>query len=367
MSHRKILFILHLPPPVHGASMMGQYIHDSHLINEKFDCRYINLSASENVDEVGKLSLRKIGFLFVNLCEVIRSVVVERPELCYLTPTSGGWGFLRDFVMVKALRVLRVNVILHFHNKASKEWVEKKRHFPFVQAFFKGVKIILLSEELYPERAPFINKEAVFFCPNGIPSVAPLENSLRLQNDKVHFLFLSNMMEGKGVFVLLEACSVLRSQGIDFQCDFVGGWKDVNESDFNEMIAKYGLQNHIKVHGAKYGEDKVYFLQRADVFVFPTHYHGETFGLVLLEAMDYSLPCISTDNGAIKTVVKDGETGFCVEQKNVLELAQKMSWMIDHRDERLEMGRNGKRRYDQNFTLEHFEKRMMSILEDCYK
>ena len=27
-----ILFILHMPPPVHGASMVGQYIHDSHVI-----------------------------------------------------------------------------------------------------------------------------------------------------------------------------------------------------------------------------------------------------------------------------------------------------------------------------------------------
>ena len=30
----KVLFIMHMPPPVHGAAMMGQYIHDSKLINE---------------------------------------------------------------------------------------------------------------------------------------------------------------------------------------------------------------------------------------------------------------------------------------------------------------------------------------------
>ena len=38
----KVLFIMHMPPPVHGASMMGQYIHDSKLISESFECRYIN-------------------------------------------------------------------------------------------------------------------------------------------------------------------------------------------------------------------------------------------------------------------------------------------------------------------------------------
>ena len=34
----KILFIMHMPPPVHGAAMVGQYIHDSKLINRELDC-----------------------------------------------------------------------------------------------------------------------------------------------------------------------------------------------------------------------------------------------------------------------------------------------------------------------------------------
>ena len=38
----KILFVMYMPPPVHGAAMVGQYIHDSKLINREFDCHYIN-------------------------------------------------------------------------------------------------------------------------------------------------------------------------------------------------------------------------------------------------------------------------------------------------------------------------------------
>ena len=36
----KILFIMHMPPPVHGASMMGKYIHDSKLINRHWQKIY---------------------------------------------------------------------------------------------------------------------------------------------------------------------------------------------------------------------------------------------------------------------------------------------------------------------------------------
>ena len=45
---------MHMPPPVHGASMMGKYIHDSKLIDQTFDCRYINLTLAKDLSDIGK-------------------------------------------------------------------------------------------------------------------------------------------------------------------------------------------------------------------------------------------------------------------------------------------------------------------------
>ena len=47
-------------PPVHGAAMMGKYIHDSKLINESFDCHYINLTTAKNLEDIGHFRLGKI-------------------------------------------------------------------------------------------------------------------------------------------------------------------------------------------------------------------------------------------------------------------------------------------------------------------
>ena len=58
----KILFIAPLPPPVHGSAMVSQYIKDSKLVNEQFDCDFVNLSTSRCMNEgdpVGR-SLKKI-------------------------------------------------------------------------------------------------------------------------------------------------------------------------------------------------------------------------------------------------------------------------------------------------------------------
>ena len=60
MSERpKILFCMHLPPPVHGASVVGKQIYDSQLIKESFDCVYLNPAASETVDAIGHFSLER--------------------------------------------------------------------------------------------------------------------------------------------------------------------------------------------------------------------------------------------------------------------------------------------------------------------
>ena len=56
-----ILFILHLPPPVHGAAMVGQYIHDSELLNSEFEARFINLTTASGMGDIGRFKGKKIS------------------------------------------------------------------------------------------------------------------------------------------------------------------------------------------------------------------------------------------------------------------------------------------------------------------
>ena len=53
----KILFVLHLPPPVHGAATVGLQVKNSTIVNEAFSCEYINLGTSVTIEEIGKRKL----------------------------------------------------------------------------------------------------------------------------------------------------------------------------------------------------------------------------------------------------------------------------------------------------------------------
>lgn len=60
----KILFVVPLPPPVHGSTVMCNYIKESQLINDEFDCDYVNLSVSRNMEEVHRFMWVKIWRFF---------------------------------------------------------------------------------------------------------------------------------------------------------------------------------------------------------------------------------------------------------------------------------------------------------------
>lgn len=171
------------------------------------------------------------------------------------------------------------------------------------------------------------------------------------------------MMEEKGVWTLVDACRVLKDKGLCFECHFVGKWSDISEESFKNKVCELNLRDSIFAHGAKYGMEKDAFFDKADVFVFPTYYHNECFPLVLLEAMQQGLPCISTTEGGISDIIDDGKTGFLIEKRNSVALAACIELLLCDRTLCRKMGENAKQKFLGQFTLDCFEDKMKGILE----
>lgn len=171
------------------------------------------------------------------------------------------------------------------------------------------------------------------------------------------------MMKEKGVWDLLEACKQLSLKNYEFHCDFVGKWNDIDKQTFDYKIKEYKLEKNTTAHGPKYGNNKQYFFERANIFVFPTYYHNECFPLVLLEAMEYGLPCISTNEGGIPEIILDGKNGFLVNKKSPDELFNKISFLIENPKICNEMGDFCKQYFSNKFTLESFNEKFISIIK----
>jgi len=358
---KKILFIFHLPPPIHGSSMVGKYIKDSEIINNTFNSKYINLTTSKKIDEIGKKPLLKVKRYIGILFSVFKALTQFKPEVVYLAITAKGVGFYKDFPIAILAKLWGKKLVLHYHNKGV---INRQQnlidHFMY-RSLFKNTKVILLSESLYYDVKKYVKKNDVFYCPNGVPTIK--FTKVKTKKSKVsQLLFLSNLIESKGVFILLDALKLLKKQNIKFQCNFVGGEGNITDEIFRSRLNELQLNENVSYLGKKYDRQKYYIFEQSDIFIFPTFYHNECFPLVLLESMQFGLPAISCNEGAISDIIEDGKTGFVIEKKNSEILAEKIKWLIDHPNYAKIIGDNATEKFYKNYTLDIFERRLKKIL-----
>lgn len=369
----KILFIMHMPPPVHGASMVGQYIHDSELINSSFDCHYVNLAVATRLDEIGKGGWNKVKGVLKKLMEVRKAVKTVKPDLVYITPNSAGAPFYKDFITVMMLKIMGRKIVMHFHNKGvttrQNRWLDNWLY----RRYFKGVKLILLAEALYEDVKRYVKREDVFVCPNAIPAISNANGVTVNSNHVPHILWLTNIMKTKGIMEYLSALKILKDKGVTFKADFVGGLtKEMSGEEFDEALAAMGLKGCCAYFGPKYGDDKYVFFRQADVFVLPSY--TEAFPVSILEAMQFALPVVASNVGGVSAEVEDGVNGYLIGGKqpvmlntfrpNPREIAEKIETLLTDSALRQRMGEAGREKFEKEFTLEVFEKRMAEILRE---
>lgn len=363
MSERKrILFILHMPPPVHGAAVVGKMIHESRLIDDAFDCRFINLATASGLEDIGKFRLNKISRFTSLLKHIRREIKSFSPDLIYITPNSAGAAFYKDWLTVRMLKRTGTPVVAHFHNKGVARNSNSAIKRALYKSFFHNLNVIQLSERLFSDIEKFADPCRVHFCPNGIADSAP-QPTERAENTPPRILFISNLLVNKGILTLLDALKTVNDRGYDFRCDIAGAETfEIDRNRINEEIKSRQLDNKAIYHGAAYGDDKERLLNNADMFVFPTF--NEAFPLVCLEAMSHRLPVISTDEGGIPDMVSDNQTGFICQKQDSAQLADRIINLLSAKDLRKEMGQNGRKRFENQFTITAFEQKMHDTLHN---
>lgn len=367
---------MHMPPPIHGASAVGQYIKESPLINETFDCHYINITTAKNMEDIGKGGLDKVMLFFQKVWKVNGAIRRIRPSIIYMTPCTTGGPFFKDNLMLGFARLTsslfsrQSRFVIHLHNKGVQTMQEDWKYNVLYRHFFDKARVILLGESLYHDVSKYVKREDVLICPNGIPEVA-LSNETKVVNDVPRVLWLSHIMLTKGLIEFLDALHILKNRGVGFVADLVGGITgEISQAEFEDEVELRGLSDIVEYHGNKFGRRKEEYLRNADVFVLPSY--TEAFPLTVLEAMQFALPVVASNVGGISSQVVDGANGLLLGgdtpimrntfRPDPVELADKLEQLLRDGDLRRRMGQEGRRRFEANFTLPAFEQNFKQAL-----
>jgi len=364
---RSLLAIMQLPPPVHGVTMMNEAVLASEGVRRLFHVEVLPLRFAASMADLGHVSARKFLLAGTVALRLIAKCTRARPDLAYLTLVPVGFAYYRDLLLVAVLKLYRVPMVFHLHGKGIRSAAGARLSRRLYRWTFKDARVIHLSPLLYSDISEFVPPERCYFLPNGIADAAArLAPAARAaEAGPPHVVFLSNMKLEKGPIVLLRALLLLQERGIEFRASFAGVWVgDSCALQFSLLLEDRRLREAVRYVGAKYGAEKERLLQSADLFVFPTFHPPECFPLVILEAMSFALPIVTTAEGAIPDMVEDGVNGFLVPQRDAEALADRLAVLLTSRETRVRMGAKSRQKFEQRFRMETFESNITRIFRD---
>ncbi len=168
----------------------------------------------------------------------------------------------------------------------------------------------------------------------------------------------------KGLSILLQAMPEVIRQVPAVELKVIGHGS--GRQEYEKQSARLGIAEHVKFLGARFGLDIVADYQSAAVFTLPTL--NDSYPLVIPEAMATGLPVVSTNVGAIPSIITDQEDGYIIEPGNVSQLAEKLVFLLHNKKVANKMGMSGRKkavndmRWDEKAAQLHRE--LSLILKD---
>lgn len=183
-------------------------------------------------------------------------------------------------------------------------------------------------------------------------------NNCNVKKDFYRITYIGRLVEVKGVHLLIEAVSQLVNEGYSLYVEIIGDgeWRSILE----QKVKEYQLENNIKFEGVQRDISK--FLEKTDIFVYPSICE-EVFGISIVEAMAYEIPCIVNQVGGIPEIVVDQYNGFITESKTGKSIAEAIKKIINlYESEKIDIIRKNCRNTALNFDIN----KTIQNLSSCY-
>ncbi len=346
-----------------GATLMNQYVRGSTLLNKEFTIDSIEISYNENVHELGKLNTSKLLLFIKYILSILYKLITFKPVLVYFQLSTTGSAVYRDIILVFLCKLFNKRILFHLHGKGLESFCNKNNfNKRLITKVFQNENIICLSKLVQHdiEKCYFNNP---YIVSNGLKIIDDhFIKPKHYINQHPILLYYSNFSKSKGLTVFINSLHLLKSENVKYQAFIVGRESDLSLKDVEEMIIVNDLKKEVKIFMDPKGVNKYDFFNQADIFIFPSQF--EAFGIVVLEAMQFSLPVIASHEGSLPEIIDDGITGLLFEKDDPNMLALKIKLLISDNKLIRDLGKNGRQKFLSKYTYEIFEKNICHVFND---
>jgi colanic acid/amylovoran biosynthesis glycosyltransferase len=178
-------------------------------------------------------------------------------------------------------------------------------------------------------------------------------------------LGVGRLVEKKGFHVLIEACRLLKEQDVSVECQIVGGGPQ--EVRLRELIKQHGVTDCVQLVGPQPQERVRALMQHAAMFVLPcvVAHDNDQDGIpvVLMEAMAFERPVISTPLSGIPELVQDNVNGLLVTSGSAPELAGAIRRVLEDGALARRLGEVGRQTVAAEFNVERSAQQLAKLFQ----
>ena len=335
-------------------------------LRNEFHLTHIRMDFSGSISEAGKFAWLKIFRLFKLIRQTISALRQHPGAILYYPPASPQlMPVLRDILFHSLVRPFAGKVVFHFHASGLGDYLRAR---PLLARLArKGLfqpDVAILQGTTSRRDDQVLGARQVWVVPNGRD--VPLRSSAgRAEHHRPVVLYVGIHVREKGIFDLLEIARRCREAGVDAEFRTVGEWYWEHEQrEWENRMASLGLGDRVTWAGLRRGDELWNEYAGADLFIFPTFYEWETMGLVLVEAMAYSLPIVASCWTGPADVVEDGRTGCLCPPRDTAAFAAAVARLCGDSALRKRMGAAGRERYEHLFTADRFLRDMKKVFAE---
>jgi len=343
----KVVVFAHVPPPHHGQSyivalMLNGFGGDRRQREFRkqpanhfgIECYHVNARFSRGLEDIGQIQSLKLARLFWYCVEAIWCRFRHGVRIFYYVPAPGKRAALyRDWLVMLFCRPFFDKVILHWHAAGLAKWLETSAQITaraITYRLYKPVDLsIVLSKYTSGDAEKFLSHRICRLnygipdpCPDFATAVLPRRRARLAARQKLfkgesleaghlsgdggdprimNILYLAHCTREKGLFDTLEGAALANAElarknsPLQMRLTVAGEFFTTSEqAEFNERVTQLGMNASATCIGFVSGERKQRAFIESDCFCFPTYYHAESFGLVVVEAMAFGLPIVTT-------------------------------------------------------------------------
>lgn len=215
---------------------------------------------------------------------------------------------------------------------------------------------VLVSKELKEFYESRVKTCKCVYIPNSIMSLPDKLSKLDTNN----IVSIGRLSPEKGYLDLIDVFKLVTDNISDVKLNIIGD--GVEKEKIIKKIKDYNLEDKIVLHGYQTSEYIEEQLLNSSIYVMTSL--TESFGLVILEASSYGIPCIAFDSAnGVKNLIKDNWDGYLVENRDKLKMAKRIINLINDKNRRLIMGDNAYKKCN-NYLASNIKDEWIKIFKE---